>query len=56
MDNIKKGEKMKDFDKWSKDKMNRKDAEEQIKTWSLRNNLYEYRDNRLWNGEFIISI
>jgi hypothetical protein len=40
MDDIKKGEKMKDFDKWSRDgKMNRKDAEEQIKTWSLRNNL-----------------
>lgn len=37
MNNIEKGEKLKDFDKWSRDgKMDRKDAEEQIKTWSLR--------------------
>ena len=40
MQNIQKGEKTADFDKWSRDgKMKRKDTEEQLKSWSLRNNL-----------------
>jgi hypothetical protein len=39
MDKIEKGEKLKDFEKWSRDgKMDRKDSEKQLKTWSLRNN------------------
>jgi len=39
INNIEKGEKLHDFDKWSRDgKMKREDSEKQIKTWSLRNN------------------
>ena len=39
INNIEKGEKVHDFDKWSRDgKMKREDSEKQIKTWSLRNN------------------
>ena len=38
MNSIEKGEKLKDFDKWSREgKMDKKDAEEQIKKWSSTN-------------------
>ena len=40
MNNIEKGKKLKDFEKWSRHgKMDRNDAEKQIKNWSLKNNI-----------------